>query len=132
MSGERSRKFYTTKGKLKRIKKHERWGVLEVLLNKYLLSKEEAEPLADFMGKVLKWDMNDRSSAEELLKHEWLHMPPNWEFHAPTEPSDKEKSDNEEDEDEEETGETKEETPSSDDGWETVESESEEEEENDD
>ena len=43
LSGSRSRKYYTTKGKLKRIKKHERWSLFDVLYDKYKFKKQEAK-----------------------------------------------------------------------------------------
>lgn len=35
LSGKRSRKFFTTKGRMKRIIKHKMWGLVDVLKEKY-------------------------------------------------------------------------------------------------
>jgi serine/threonine protein kinase len=39
----------------------------------------EAEMLADFFGKMIKWEPKDRASAREMLKHPWLKMQPRYE-----------------------------------------------------
>jgi serine/threonine protein kinase len=39
----------------------------------------EAEMLADFLGKMIKWEPKDRASAREMLKHPWLKMQPRYE-----------------------------------------------------
>lgn len=129
-SGSRSRKYYTSKGKLKRIKGGERWKLVDVFQDKYCLKKEEAEPLADFMLKVLKWDIADRASAKDLLNHEWLYMPSNYEVHKESDKgSEKDGSEKEGEESENEDKAKDDPTEGSGDEWETLGSESSEEEE---
>ena len=35
--------------------------------------------LADFLGKILKWEPKDRPSAQEMLQHPWLKMIPRYD-----------------------------------------------------
>ena len=35
--------------------------------------------LADFLGKILKWEPKDRPTAQEMLSHPWLKMIPRYE-----------------------------------------------------
>ena len=36
------------------------------------IAKEEADKLEDLLQKVIRWDPNERASAQELLAHEWF------------------------------------------------------------
>jgi len=56
-------------GQFKTIKKLKGWGLKEVLVEKYRMMDFEAEVLADFLGKILKWEPKDRPSAQEMLGH---------------------------------------------------------------
>jgi len=67
--------FYTPSIKLKRIKETKDWPVFKVLTEKYRLKHLEAQLLADFLGKMLRWSPSDRPSAREMLKHPWFKMP---------------------------------------------------------
>jgi len=78
--GKRYRKYYTTKGKMKRVYKHKIWKLEAVLKDKYCFKDEEAEQLADFLYQSLKWKNEDRASAQEMLRHEWLSMPSDYDF----------------------------------------------------
>lgn len=80
MSGKRARKYFTTKGKMKRIIKHKIWRLEDVLTEKYCFKQHEAKCLADFLLQALKWKSEDRLSAQEMLKHEWLTMPNNYDY----------------------------------------------------
>ena len=72
---KRFRKYFTTKGQMKRIPKHKLWKLKDVLKEKYCFKDIEAEKLADFLMQALQWKNEDRASAEEMLDHEWLSMP---------------------------------------------------------
>ena len=63
LSGKRSRKYYSTKGKLKRVKKIKVFDLSKTLIDKYHIKEEEAEPLSDFMLRVLRWNVDERESA---------------------------------------------------------------------
>jgi len=78
MSGDDSAEFMDKKGKLKRIEKFTDWRLQQVLVQKYKLRENEALMLASFLSKMLKWKPCDRASAQEMLKHPWLKMAPNY------------------------------------------------------
>jgi serine/threonine-protein kinase SRPK3 len=122
---KRFRKYYTTRGKMKRIYKHKIWKLKDVFIDKYCFKKDEAEKLADFLGLALQWRNEDRASAQEMLKHEWLNMPSDYNYRV-------ESDDGEgEDEDEDTTSKANETPcktdtsghPDSDDEWKTLSSE---------
>jgi serine/threonine protein kinase len=45
-----------------------------VLLEKYRLREFEAQMLADFLGRILKWEPRERPTAAQMLRHPWLKM----------------------------------------------------------
>lgn len=45
-----------------------------MLLEKYRLREFEAQMLADFLGRILKWEPRERPTAAQMLKHPWLKM----------------------------------------------------------
>lgn len=49
------------------------------MIEKYRMKELEAQYLADFLGKILKWEPKDRPSAREMLKHPWLKMAPQFD-----------------------------------------------------
>ena len=71
-------KFFDKNGKLKNIKKLKRWGLYDVLIEKYRMREFEARGLSDFLLRILKWEPSDRPSAQEMLNHYWLKMIPNY------------------------------------------------------
>lgn len=80
MSGKNSRKFFNNSGHLKRIKGLNYWPLKSVLNEKYYIREDEAQALADFLLPMLRWNHEDRASAQEMLKHPWLDMEPNYDF----------------------------------------------------
>lgn len=78
-TAKRFRKYFTTTGKMKRILKHKEWHLEDVLKDKYCFKPDEAEKLADFLGMVLQWKNEDRATAQEMLEHEWLSMPADYD-----------------------------------------------------
>ncbi|CAI2361764.1 unnamed protein product [Moneuplotes crassus] len=77
---KRYRKFFTTRGRMKKIFHHKIWKLKEILIDKYCFKEEEAEPLADFLMQALQWKNEDRKSAQEMLRHPWLSMPSNYDY----------------------------------------------------
>jgi serine/threonine-protein kinase SRPK3 len=100
--GKRFRKWFTTKGRMKRIYKHKIWKLHEIFIDKYSFKKEEAEQLSDFLMQALQWRNEDRKSAQEMLEHPWLSMPADYNYREESD-GEGEGSDNEEDDDEEDT-----------------------------
>ena len=56
------------------------WPLKKVLVEKYKIKDEEATALADFLIPMLTWNHETRASAEDMLKHPWLDMEPNYDF----------------------------------------------------
>lgn len=61
-------------GDLKHITKLKPWGLLEVLLDKYEWSQEDAETFADFLLPMLELIPEKRATAAECLRHPWLAL----------------------------------------------------------
>ena len=70
--GEYSTEYFTRGGELRRIKELDRWGLQEVLMEKYKLDEAEAKGLSDFLLPMLTLDPDKRISAEGALKAKWL------------------------------------------------------------
>jgi serine/threonine protein kinase len=80
LSGKNSKKFFDSKGHLRRISGLNYWPLKKVLVEKYRIKEEEANQLADFLLPMLSWNHETRASAQQMLKHPWLDMPDNYEF----------------------------------------------------
>lgn len=80
LSGKNSKKFFDSTGHLKRIRGLNYWPLERVLVEKYRFTKEEAEPLADFLKETFIWDPEKRTSAQKLLDHPWLKMTKNYNY----------------------------------------------------
>lgn len=78
MSGKNSRKFFDSRGQLRRINGLSYWPLRKVLTEKYLIKEDEASALSDFLMPMLAWHHDKRATAEEMLKHPWLNMPANY------------------------------------------------------
>uniref|UniRef100_A0A4W4EWF1 non-specific serine/threonine protein kinase n=1 Tax=Electrophorus electricus TaxID=8005 RepID=A0A4W4EWF1_ELEEL len=74
MTGKYSKDFFTKKGDLKHITKLKPWGLLEVLLDKYEWSQEDAEAFTDFLLPMLELVPEKRATAAECLHHPWLAL----------------------------------------------------------
>uniref|UniRef100_A0A1A7WBA0 non-specific serine/threonine protein kinase n=2 Tax=Iconisemion striatum TaxID=60296 RepID=A0A1A7WBA0_9TELE len=74
MTGKYSKDFFTKKGDLKHITKLKPWGLLEVLVEKYEWTREEAECFADFLLPMLELIPEKRATAAECLRHPWLAL----------------------------------------------------------
>lgn len=74
IAGKYSKDFFTKKGDLKHITKLKPWGLLEVLLDKYEWSREDAETFADFLLPMLELIPEKRATAAECLRHPWLAL----------------------------------------------------------
>jgi hypothetical protein len=80
LSGKNSKRFFDSTGHLRRIRGLNYWPLHRVLTEKYRFIREEAEPLADFLQKLLIWYPDRRATAQEALDHPWLKMPRNDNF----------------------------------------------------
>ena len=64
LSGKNSRKFFDSKGNLRRINGLSYWPLKKVLTEKYLIREDEAKALADFLMPMLGWHHDKRASAQ--------------------------------------------------------------------
>ncbi|OMJ84104.1 hypothetical protein SteCoe_14857 [Stentor coeruleus] len=78
LSGVNSKKYFTIKGELRRIKQLRIWPLKNVLLEKYRIKEEEASALASFLLPMLVYEPAKRATAEQMLGHFWLDMPNNY------------------------------------------------------
>uniref|UniRef100_A0A4W5M715 non-specific serine/threonine protein kinase n=1 Tax=Hucho hucho TaxID=62062 RepID=A0A4W5M715_9TELE len=72
LAGKYSKEFFTKKGDLRHITKLKPWGLLEVLVEKYDWSKEEAATFASFLFPMLDLVPEKRATAAECLRHAWI------------------------------------------------------------
>ena len=80
MSGKHSKKYFDSRGNLRRIKDLRFWPVKKVLTDKYMIREEEAMAFSDFLVPMLKWRHDGRATAQEMLQHPWLNMPDNYDY----------------------------------------------------
>jgi serine/threonine-protein kinase SRPK3 len=78
LGGIRSSRFFKRSGQLRRITGLNYWPLKKVLSEKYKFNDKEATALADFLLPMLRWDPNKRATAEQMLKHPWLTMEPEY------------------------------------------------------
>ncbi|XP_017286419.1 SRSF protein kinase 1a isoform X2 [Kryptolebias marmoratus] len=74
LGGKYSQEYFTKRGDLKHITKLKPWGLLEVLVEKYEWSHEEAECFTDFLLPMLELVPEKRATAAECLRHPWLAL----------------------------------------------------------
>ena len=63
--------------KFKTIKKT---SIKNILIDKYYFKSNEAQALHDFLTKMLEYFPDKRPSARNLLSHQWLNMPQNFDY----------------------------------------------------
>ena len=80
LSGKHSRKFFDSRGNLRRIKGLSFWPVKKVLTDKYFIREEEAQAFADFLLPMLEWHHDRRATAQDMLNHPWLNMTDNYDY----------------------------------------------------
>ncbi|KAM6980854.1 SRSF protein kinase 1b [Aplochiton taeniatus] len=72
MAGKYSKEFFTKKGDLRHITKLKPWGLMEVLMEKYEWSLEEAQTFSSFLLPMLDLVPEKRATAAECLRHAWI------------------------------------------------------------
>ncbi len=80
LSGAYSKKYFNSKGQLRRIKGLNYYSLKTILVKKYHFKDAEAQALSDFLMPMLEWYPEKRASARELLRHPWLKMKPNFDY----------------------------------------------------
>jgi hypothetical protein len=71
-TGKYSKNYFDKRGNLKHIKQLKYWPIQDVLHEKYHFSKQDAKEIADFMLPLLQYDMKQRATALQCLRHRWL------------------------------------------------------------
>lgn len=59
-------------GELRHITKLKPWGLLDVLVEKYEWSREEAQSFSSFLLPMLDLIPEKRATAAECLRHAWI------------------------------------------------------------
>jgi serine/threonine-protein kinase SRPK3 len=80
LSGKNSKKFFDSRGHLRRISGLNYWPLKKVLIEKYRIKEDEAHALADFLLPMLTWNHETRATAQQMLSHPWLNMKDNYDF----------------------------------------------------
>ena len=80
MSGKYSEKYFDSNGQLRRISGLSYWPLINVLTIKYNIKEDEAKALEDFLLPMLRWNHDERATAQQMLQHPWLKMPPNYNY----------------------------------------------------
>jgi serine/threonine protein kinase len=75
-AGKRASEFFNKRGELRHIHHLKFWSLREVLIDKYLFKRADAEGIASFMEGLLEIDPDKRMTAEECLAHPWLSEDP--------------------------------------------------------
>lgn len=63
LSGKHSRKYFDSRGNLRRINGLNYWPLKKVLTEKYMIKPDEAQALSDFLLPMLEWYPNKRATA---------------------------------------------------------------------
>ncbi|KAG0197559.1 serine/threonine protein kinase, CMGC group [Mortierella sp. NVP41] len=74
LSGKYSQELFNRKGELRHIHKLRMWPLQDVIHEKYLMPRADADFLADFLTKMLALDPSQRAAAEEMSQHPWLFV----------------------------------------------------------
>nr|XP_020448717.1 SRSF protein kinase 1-like isoform X2 [Monopterus albus] len=72
LAGKYSKEFFTKKGDLRHITKLKPWALLDVLVEKYEWSKEEARSFSSFLLPMLDLVPERRATAAQCLNHPWV------------------------------------------------------------
>uniref|UniRef100_A0A8C2XDU5 non-specific serine/threonine protein kinase n=1 Tax=Cyclopterus lumpus TaxID=8103 RepID=A0A8C2XDU5_CYCLU len=72
LAGKYSKEFFTKKGDLRHITKLKPWGLMDVLMEKYEWSKDEAHTFSTFLLPMLDLVPERRATAAQCLSHAWL------------------------------------------------------------
>jgi len=73
LSGKNSSHAFNSKGLLKNISGLKPWGLVDVLIEKYEWSDEDAFEFSDFLKPMLDYDPRTRATAADCLRHSWLN-----------------------------------------------------------
>ncbi|KAJ3603036.1 hypothetical protein NHX12_030780 [Muraenolepis orangiensis] len=72
LSGTKSKRYFTSKGQLRRISKLKPWSLCEILQDKFEWRREEAAQFSSFLLTMLEPQPGRRASAAQCLRHPWM------------------------------------------------------------
>uniref|UniRef100_A0AAY5E864 non-specific serine/threonine protein kinase n=1 Tax=Electrophorus electricus TaxID=8005 RepID=A0AAY5E864_ELEEL len=72
VNGKYSKEFFTKKGELRHITKLKPWGLMDVLVEKYEWTQDEAQSFTSFLLPMLDLIPEKRATAAECLRHAWI------------------------------------------------------------
>ncbi|KAI8084990.1 kinase-like domain-containing protein [Halteromyces radiatus] len=72
IGGDYSREFFNQKGELRHAKNLRYRRLRDVLHDTYFMPPDQADSISEFLSPMLEVDMAKRSSAKDMLKHQWL------------------------------------------------------------
>lgn len=78
-TGPHFKRFFSSSGMLRNIQGLHFWSLKNVLMEKYRFKEIEAQALTDFLLPMLELDPQKRATAQQMLDHPWLFMPPAYE-----------------------------------------------------
>ncbi|XP_007456707.1 PREDICTED: SRSF protein kinase 3 isoform X2 [Lipotes vexillifer] len=73
LSGRYSREFFNRRGELRHIHSLKRWGLRDVLVEKYEWPPEQAAQFSAFLLPMMECVPEKRASAADCLQHPWLN-----------------------------------------------------------
>ncbi|KAH7097119.1 kinase-like protein [Auriculariales sp. MPI-PUGE-AT-0066] len=72
LAGRFSSQFFNRRGELRHITKLRFWPLEDVLADKYMLPREQAQLIASVLSPMMRLHPDKRASAREMLGHRWL------------------------------------------------------------
>ncbi|KAI8356047.1 kinase-like domain-containing protein [Mortierella sp. GBAus27b] len=79
LSGKYSHEMFNRRGELRNIQRLRMWRLEDVLREKYMMPKKDAELLSDFLEKMLQLDPAQRATAGQMAEHPWVTFKPEGE-----------------------------------------------------
>ncbi|RRT68401.1 hypothetical protein B296_00018303 [Ensete ventricosum] len=76
LGGQYSREIFNRHGDLRHIRRLKFWPLHKVLMEKYELSEQDANDMADFLIPILDFVPEKRPTAAQLLQHPWIDAGP--------------------------------------------------------
>ncbi|XP_041944511.1 SRSF protein kinase 2-like [Alosa sapidissima] len=73
LSGRRSRRFFNSKGELRRITRLHPWALCDLLQDKYGWTPSDAQSFSHFLLPMLEPVPAHRATAQQCLQHQWIN-----------------------------------------------------------
>ncbi|KAG5275333.1 hypothetical protein AALO_G00146270 [Alosa alosa] len=73
LSGRHSRRFFNSKGELRRITRLHPWALCDLLQDKYGWTPSDAQSFSHFLLPMLEPVPAHRATAQQCLQHQWIN-----------------------------------------------------------